>query len=210
MDLCKDGNWTNVQSTETKGFVKTASSVLIAPAENLAHFAGVRAKDADVTMIFMGGFGSRQTMSWAQVGALVLLASVLFSHSSNAKPGARQREKTPATPRTDITVCECTILEYDPEFMFCDQPFVPKGSPHSLGFYPRFVVKLTSPEAHVGRQVEFILRGGKPENRSGSTKNHVGKPCTVELPNDFLAGQYKKYADYSDPHLIILPKPRKQ
>jgi hypothetical protein len=94
--------------------------------------------------------------------------------------------------------------------MFCDEPLVPEGSPHSFGFYPRFVVKLTSPEAHAGRQVQLILRSGKPDNRSGSAKNHVGKPCTVELPNDFLAGPYKTYGYWSDPHLLILPKPRKQ
>jgi hypothetical protein len=30
VDLCKDGNWTNVQCTEARVFVKTTSGVLIA------------------------------------------------------------------------------------------------------------------------------------------------------------------------------------
>jgi hypothetical protein len=123
---------------------------------------------------------------------------------NTGRAGKRRTAKRQTAPSPKAIRCECVILAYTPEFVYCDHDDVPEGSPSSIGAYPAFQIKLTKPVDQAGREVHLILRGMTFQNLSGSRGNHVGKRCALDLPADFLAGKFTRHLGSPDPRFKIL------
>jgi hypothetical protein len=160
-------------------------------------------------MVAMGARGARQAAKPWLISGCAALVTALVWQTTTAAPSAEEREQDkPRETKVVPVACEGTVVEFQPKYEFCDYPLVPEGVPHSIGVYPRFVIKLRAPKSHAGRLVTIILRHAGFENRSGSKTNLVGKPCSLELPADFLAGKFTTFHGWPDPRLTVhAPKP---
>ena len=118
-------------------------------------------------------------------------------------PTAPEASTTSENAASDTVVCECEVLAFDPGYVYCDHDVVGGGDPSSIGSYPWFRIKITSPRTYNGRELEIIYQSGDYGNQSGDPDNHAGKPCTVELPKDFLDGTYKTIIGDSVRRLVI-------
>ncbi len=82
--------------------------------------------------------GYRQAARVWRVSAwCALVVASLFCQIATAAPlaGKRGKDKTSETEDPQVP-CEGTVVEFEPEYEFCDYPYVRKGAPHSIGRYP--------------------------------------------------------------------------
>lgn len=106
----------------------------------------------------------------------------------------------------DMVRCECTILEVDFEYLYCDYDDVSEGSDSSLGSYPWLRVKISFPEEFEGKEFEIIFESGisKTNLKLIEEKN---ENCSIDLPKDFLEGKFSRIDDSSIENFLVKKAP---
>lgn len=138
----------------------------------------------------------------------------------NEDSTADSKKVVPILPKNDAGVeigepgpfvsCECKILEYDPQFLFCDNDLVPEGSMSSMGEYPWMLIELVTPNVIKGREVSIVFKSSSFKNESGSTSDFIGKACTLKLPRNFLEGEYRLIMGWSVEDFVVRETTRTQ
>ncbi|MCP4675367.1 MAG: hypothetical protein GY854_07660 [Deltaproteobacteria bacterium] len=100
--------------------------------------------------------------------------------------------------------CSCTILEYKSGYMYSDRESVTERSDASWESYPWMKILLTDPVGFNGREIEIIFKSGEYSNPPSTKDSHIGKPCSVDLPLDFLKGTQAALTDSSLENFMIL------
>jgi hypothetical protein len=103
-----------------------------------------------------------------------------------------------------LVACEGKIVEYDPEYFFCDYPYVPEGAMHSQGNYPLVTIQLSSPESFREHSISILCRSNRYNTVLDKPGFSVGRACTVDLPKDFLSGDFKIIEDLDAKNFRLL------